>query len=217
MMGVRSWLRRRLSLDPAPTPARYWDDRARQFGRRAVYNVGHKPEELEAVDRLQKSVLLPILREHLTGLEEAVLDLGCGVGRFSGDLAELTRARVTAVDVSRHLLALAPERARVRYVLSSATSLPFPDGSFDLVWVCLLLGALRGESLSKAAQEIERVSKRNALLFLVENTTSKADVPSWAFRRQEDYFRLLPGFGLRDVASYDDLGETISVLVGRRS
>ena len=216
MTGVYGWLRRRLSLRRHPSPSRYWDTRARQFGRRAVYNIGHPPEELGAVDRLQKAVLFPILRNNLTGTERTVLDLGCGVGRFSGDLAETIVADVIAVDVSRELLALAPSNPRVRYVLSSATRVPFPDESFDLVWVCLLLGALRRSQLDEAAREIERVSKRAGLLFLVENTTPKPDGPTWAFRGPEEYLRLFPGFDLRHVTDYEDLGETISVLVGRR-
>jgi ubiquinone/menaquinone biosynthesis C-methylase UbiE len=216
MRGVYGWLRRRLSLDRNPSQSTFWDSRARQFGIRAVYNIGHAPEELTAVDRRQKAVLFPVLRDYLTGNERAVLDLGCGVGRFSSELAEVVGAEVTAVDVSRELLALAPPNPKVRYVLSSATRVPFAGESFDVVWVCLLLGALRGELLNEAAHEIERVSKPGSLLFLVENTSAKPDGPTWAFRDAGAYLRLFPAFGLSAVTSYDDLGESISVFVGRK-
>lgn len=216
MTGLYRWIRSRVTRVQAMTSAGYWDRRARQFGRRAVYNIGHQLSELDSVDIRQKTFLLPILRRHLQGSERAALDLGCGVGRFSAELAELVRGPVTAVDVSRELLALAPAAENVTYVLANGTQLPLPDQSFDLVWVCLLLGALRGAEVNDVCREIERVSRRGSLLFLVENTSLKEDAPSWAFRSADEYLRLLAAFRLEVVTSYDDLGETISVLVGRR-
>ena len=216
MTGLYRWIRNWVTRAQTMTSAGYWDRRARQFGRRAVYNIGHHPGELDSVDIRQKTLLLPILRRHLQGSERAALDLGCGVGRFSAELAELVRGPVTAVDVSRELLALAPAAKNVSYVLASGTQLPLPDESFDLIWVCLLLGAIRGAEVNDVCREIERVSRRGSLLVLVENTSLKEDAPSWSFRGVDEYVRLLPIFHLEVVTSYDDLGETISVLVGRR-
>jgi ubiquinone/menaquinone biosynthesis C-methylase UbiE len=200
----------------ASEAASYWNRRARQFGPRAVYNIGHPVENLAAVDEQQRGLLLPLLQALLDGSERNVLDLGCGTGRFSGTLAELTQGRVKAIDVSRELLAMAPKHARVEYLEGSAMSLPFPDNTFDLVWTCLVLGALRGKDLHDACGEILRISRPGGLLFLVENTSSRPDGPSWAFRSTEAYMSVLPTFDLRVLSGYLDLGESITVMAGRR-
>jgi SAM-dependent methyltransferase len=88
-----------------------------------------------------------------------VLDLGCGQGYFSRQLAGLG-AHVTAVDVAGQLLALAEAR-EIRHPLgityrklSAATAADeWPPGSFELVTACMSLqdmadveGALRAAS-----------------------------------------------------------------------
>jgi ubiquinone/menaquinone biosynthesis C-methylase UbiE len=216
MKRIFAWLKARVSTHSPRTPSTYWDERAQQYGRRAVYNLGHTEKDLASVDTRQKSILLPLLGNSLNGTERRALDLGCGVGRFSEDIARIARAKVSAVDFSSELLALAPTSTRVEYVLGNATSLPFPDEQFDLIWACLVFGALNARYLSSACLEIQRVAKHSALLFLVENTTSKPDAPTWAFRSVNHYKHLFPYFDLNLRTAYDDLGETISVMTGRR-
>ncbi|MFF9341161.1 MULTISPECIES: GNAT family N-acetyltransferase [unclassified Streptomyces] len=70
-----------------------------------------------------------------------VLDLGCGPGRSALLLAAEAGAEVTAVDTHEPFLgelrAAAASRGlgdAVRPVLGDMGALPFPDGSFDLVW-----------------------------------------------------------------------------------
>jgi SAM-dependent methyltransferase len=64
---------------------------------------------------------------------EATLELGCGEGRVSRDLAARGH-RMTAIDASPTLLAAAAEaHPEGRYELADAADLPFADASFDLV------------------------------------------------------------------------------------
>ncbi|MET7619309.1 bifunctional class I SAM-dependent methyltransferase/N-acetyltransferase [Streptomyces sp. NPDC005408] len=70
-----------------------------------------------------------------------VLDLGCGPGRSALLLAAEAGAQVTAVDLHEPFLdklrhsAQARELTRaIRTVRADMAELPFPDGSFDLVW-----------------------------------------------------------------------------------
>jgi SAM-dependent methyltransferase len=63
----------------------------------------------------------------------ATLEIGCGEGRVTRDLAALGHT-VTAVDASPTLLAAAEEAyPDAKYVLGDGADLPFEDGSFDLV------------------------------------------------------------------------------------
>ncbi len=64
----------------------------------------------------------------------AVLDLGCGEGRFSRMLAE-RGARCTGIDVTREMCLTARERdaSPNEYAVSDAARLPFATASFDLV------------------------------------------------------------------------------------
>lgn len=70
-----------------------------------------------------------------------VLDLGCGPGAGSAELAALTGWNVIALDRHAPFVARARQRARdaggpgrVRPVCGDMRDLPFPPGSFDLIW-----------------------------------------------------------------------------------
>jgi malonyl-CoA O-methyltransferase len=85
----------------------------------------------------------PALREAAGDVRDlAVLDLGCGTGRHAGWMAD-AGARVTAVDLSRGMLAEArrkPGSERIRYLVCDLTRpLPFADGCFHLVVSGLVL------------------------------------------------------------------------------
>jgi SAM-dependent methyltransferase len=70
-----------------------------------------------------------------------ILDLGCGSGTQTRDLAMLTGGTITAVDNHRPFLDTLMERAeetemqgRIRPVCASMDALPFGKGQFDLIW-----------------------------------------------------------------------------------
>jgi lipopolysaccharide/colanic/teichoic acid biosynthesis glycosyltransferase/ubiquinone/menaquinone biosynthesis C-methylase UbiE len=89
-----------------------------------------------------EQVAMAYLRYHLAGLlatGKRVLEVGCGTGM---GLAYLSRraARVVGCDVSETLLAEAREHLpAVDLVQASAGSLPFDDGSFDVVLMLEML------------------------------------------------------------------------------
>jgi len=64
-----------------------------------------------------------------------VLDIGCGAGYGSAELAQ-TATSVTGIDISPDAVALARSSyaaPNLQYLAASATSIPFPDASFDLI------------------------------------------------------------------------------------
>lgn len=64
-----------------------------------------------------------------------VLDIGCGAGYGSAELAQ-TATSVTGVDISPDAVALAQSSyaaPNLKFLAASATSIPFPDSSFGLI------------------------------------------------------------------------------------
>ncbi len=128
---------------PAPplyVPDLYWEDRARRFasegaGLAAVCAYGMPEIYNRAIDLEQRLALEPWLRVS-PGMR--VLDIGCGVGRWSRLLAS-RGALVTGVDISPTMIAQARRRAvnqgvgaRCDFEIGDITTLEV-KGEFDLV------------------------------------------------------------------------------------
>jgi SAM-dependent methyltransferase len=195
----------------------YWRRRADAHGARAVLNLQHPESEADAVTQMQKREIFPHLRARLAPDDRAVLDFGCGPGRFSVALAELTGGRVIAVDPIERFLSLAPKHRDVEYRVVERGRIPADDGTIDVAWVCLVLGGITDPKLlDAAAREIDRVLRPGGLLFLIENTSDKPNTQHWHFRTPDEYARLFCASPLEHLHDYDDLGERISVMAGRK-
>ena len=201
---------------PAST---YWEQRAETYGNRAVLNLVHPPEAYDSITRKQKEEIFPLLAKSLNGSERILLDFGCGPGRFTADLAQMISGKAIGIDPVRKFIEEARTRslqAEVEYHVTQETGIPLPDHSVDVVWVCLVLGGLQGALLASAVLEIERVLRPGGLLFLIENTSEMKGHAHWTFRSAEDYLALFPKVTLQDGHSYDDLGQRISIIAGRK-
>ena len=87
----------------------------------------------------------------------AVLDLGCGTGRFTGMLAGCLRATALGVDPSPSMLirARVGARGRVKFRRGRAERIPVGDGQVDLVFMSQTWHHLADEE--RAAAELWRV------------------------------------------------------------
>lgn len=195
----------------------YWQRRARRHGRRSVLHKAHTDDEYEPITSWQKSILFPLLKAQLSGGERLVLDFGCGPGRFTPGLAHLVGGRAIGVDPIAMLLELAPADPQVEYRLLRQGRIPLPDHSVDVLWICLVLGVIRGRELRDTLRELRRVIAPGALIFLVENTSAKPSLKQIEFRSVAEYAELVDFAQLQHLQDYEDLGETISVLAGRVS
>ncbi|MFA4825206.1 MAG: class I SAM-dependent methyltransferase [Methanoregula sp.] len=88
-----------------------------------------------------------------------VLDIGCGSGTQTRDLAALTSSSITAVDNHQPFLDAVSKKAkedgtagRIKTVCASMDSLPFDPGQFDLIWsegAIFIVGFEKGLNLWK--------------------------------------------------------------------
>ena len=100
-----------------------------------------------------------MLNELALPAEGRVLDVGCGTGWFTRQLAALQGLQVTGIDLDADSLAFARNcDARSTYLLADALTLPFADNSFDQV---LSVTALCFTAdWYRAVSEIVRVTRR---------------------------------------------------------
>ncbi len=196
----------------------YWAQRARSLGARSVLGLDHDAP-LDAVSDLHRSVLLPILGQLIpTGGHPplTVLDLGCGVGRLTGDLAELA-GRAIGVDPVAEMLALAPPHPAVSYRRQEdpAGPLPLATGEADVAFTCLVLGGIDEDALAHVGEELLRVLAPGGLVMLAESVSAQPAAGHWTFRTVAEYAAALPWARLEKVAEFDDAGDAVSVMVGR--
>lgn len=114
--------------------------------------------------------MIPVLLRLSTPGDD-VLEVGCGCGYLSLELAKRGR-RATGIDVSavaiaeakRHAAALGPDTAAFRAV--DGMSIPFPDGSFDLVFSVEVVEHLHEQDVPTHFREALRVLRPGGRLWV---------------------------------------------------
>jgi len=79
---------------------------------------------------------------------ERILDIGCGIGALAYDVAEKSKAHVTAIDLNPENIAKASQRynhPRVRYIVGNVLQ-KLPDGPFDVIILSNVLEHLKERS-----------------------------------------------------------------------
>jgi 2-polyprenyl-3-methyl-5-hydroxy-6-metoxy-1,4-benzoquinol methylase len=98
------------------SPASYWEHRARTYAGRgrglaAVCSYGMPEFYNRYIDWIQQRALAPWL--HRAGDGRSALDVGCGVGRWSLQLAQ-RGYDVTGIDISAYMIRQACKQANRR-------------------------------------------------------------------------------------------------------
>lgn len=89
---------------------------------------------------------------------ERILDVGCGTGVLTNELARRTRGQVIGLDNNAEMLAFARRStSRVHYEEGDALDLPYPDAHFDTVICHFVLLWVADPRL--AVREMARVTK----------------------------------------------------------
>jgi SAM-dependent methyltransferase len=100
-------------------------------------------EQADRYDRASRRMWQRFLDAQLVGRGDRALDVGCGTGGPTRDVARLaTEGRVTGIDLSTRMLDLARKRSadegldNVTFVRGDAQIYPFEPAAFDLVLSC---------------------------------------------------------------------------------
>jgi SAM-dependent methyltransferase len=197
---------------PAPEsyrPATYWEERARRFaaegdGLAAVCSYGMPGFYNRMIDFSQRLALEPWF-EVRPGTR--VLDVGCGVGRWSRLLAA-RGAFVTGVDLSPTMIEQSTQRTaaaglsdRCRFLVQDSTELD-AGTPFDLVLGVTVLQHILDPLALRAAVErmADHLASTGRMILLEAAPTSAAtrcDTTVFRARRRREYLQLFCECGLR--------------------
>ena len=110
-----------------------------------------------------------------------VLDVGCGKGFQIVELTQvLPGLEVRGIDISSYAIEHAHPEAKSLIDHGTATNLPYPDQTFDLVFSINTVHNLHNQDLEQALKEIERVGKRKYLCVeSYRNEVEKANLLYW--------------------------------------
>ncbi len=193
----------------------YWRYRTKKYGRFAVFNLDRSESEMDEVTARQKAEIFPIFRSALRGDEALLLDLGCGAGRFTADLAEIVKGKAIGVDPIEELLNMAPRTDKTEYIPMQEGIIPLRESYVDIVWVYGVLGCIRDEALAGTISEIDRVLKERGLLFLIEGVDGRGS-KSYEVRGFDEYKKMLHFAPLSYLHDYYDCKTKFAVMAGRK-
>ena len=133
----------------------------------ALWATSYPAHAHNPVMRAEERAMLGLMPDTLHG--QAVLDVGCGSGRYMLHALRRGAARVTGVDLSPQMLERAGTElaalhadAPVALVQGSLAALPLPDAQADLTVCGLVVGHL--DDLRQSLAELRRVTRPGGTL-----------------------------------------------------
>src|ERR1700682_1882403 len=198
----------RMSLGGRMEPAAYWESRACRFashgdGLAAVCSYGMPDFYNRAIHFCQQKALSPFLKQ---SAGKSVLDIGCGVGRWSVWMAK-RGAPVTGVDISPTMVREAEIKANAAGVggscsfrVSDLVDLDI-NARFDLVLgVTVLQHVLDHDRLQRVVINLKNRLAPEGQMVLIEaapsRRNSRCDTPVFEARNETEYRELFERNGL---------------------
>lgn len=121
------------------------------------------------------------ISEHVSGHSvDAIVDLGCGTGRFTGILSDHFSAHVLGIDPALQMLAVARRSIsspRVRFAQGRAERVPVASDQVDMAFLSMVYHHLQDKQ--RAVGEISRVIKRDGCVCLRTATLESIDTYLW--------------------------------------
>jgi len=109
------------------------------------------------------------VKARTSGRGQALLDIGCGTGRYSIQLAEAYGLQLTGVDVSEKMLNQASEKHPSGvWLLKPIEEAGFGDGSFDFILMSYVIHHLK--DYPKTLSDCHRYLRSGGALFIVTDS-----------------------------------------------
>jgi ubiquinone/menaquinone biosynthesis C-methylase UbiE len=126
-----------------------------------VYNLSQK---LLAGDRVFRAIRKVIAKQLSSISYNNVLDVGCGTGLF----ADCFKGKYTGIDINQEYIKMAETKGNGTFLVADATSLPFNDKTFDLVFTMGVLHHINKQEREKMLNEMWRVCKADGHILIVD-------------------------------------------------
>jgi ubiquinone/menaquinone biosynthesis C-methylase UbiE len=112
--------------------------------------------------------------------EDTVLEIGCGPGYFSRAIAAaVPEGSLVLFDLQLAMLDLARQRlpafANIHFIQGDASSLPFPEASFDAALLVLVLGEVPDQD--QCIAEVARVLTKDGSVTFAESRRDSDFIP----------------------------------------
>lgn len=153
-----------------------------------------------AVDLIRESLLKYTQRAYEmldAGGAPRILDIGCGSGVPTIELARLSGGEVTGVDIDTKTLQMLRDKVaaagladRITVKECSAADMPFPKGSFDILWA---EGSIYSVGFERGLREWKRFLKPGGYMMVHDekgNVQKKLDIINSCGYELLDYFIL---------------------------
>jgi ubiquinone/menaquinone biosynthesis C-methylase UbiE len=108
-----------------------------------------------------------------------ILDLGCGSGVPTMELARLSNGEITALDIDQTALDILNRKIKgaglsdkIKTVNCSILDMDFPEESFDIIWA---EGSIHGIGFERGLQECQRFLKQNGYLMVHDEEGNVAE------------------------------------------
>jgi ubiquinone/menaquinone biosynthesis C-methylase UbiE len=151
----------------------------------ALYDLGVELLFVGCADVMRRQALAEVLRRRSGPL--SLLDVGAGTGRFLAQAGRcLPGSELAGIELSpwyarfaERLWAQSPHTRHVRMLVGNAETLPYADGSLDVVTSIFVLHELPRRARRRVLEEMRRVLRPGGLLVL-EDAAQPSDAPDLA-------------------------------------
>lgn len=142
-------------------------DREKQHGAWIAYHGEEVWNWSSPAGKLRWGRRVAMFQEFLGSPGISVLEIGCGTGLFTAEIAAKGH-RLTAIDISPDLIALARERVtsdNVTFMVENAYATTFPDAGFDAI---IGSSCLHHLDIARALPEFYRLLKPGGRIMFTE-------------------------------------------------
>ena len=147
---------------------------------------------------IDKSWRSKSVKQVLKGKHDVVLDIACGTGDFSIELAQKGVAKVIGVDISEGMMKIGMEKVKalgledkISMHVDDSESLSLEDNSIDAVTVAF--GVRNFEHLQIGLNEMNRVIRPGGTVNVLELSVPSNPVLLWCYKIY--FLHVLPFFG----------------------